>query len=149
MFLFANVYYYNRKKITILPFLPYGYHHTPQFQTFTNLIIGIFRVRNPTFFFFWNYVPVIVNIIIWIFVSIKRLLQLIVYIGISPSPPQKHHPFFFAKPSLKTIQATLFRRFTPKHCFFFHSPPPTQKNRIFQWTPIILKFFIHNLNPIF
>ena len=28
------------------------YFLTPQFQTFTNLLIGIFGVSNPTFFFF-------------------------------------------------------------------------------------------------
>ena len=94
---------------------------TPQFQTFTNLIIGILGVRNPTNFCVCVCmcvcvcvcVSIIANIIIiitvlqcywlWIFVSIRRLLQLIVCIGVSPtSPLQKHHPFFFAKPSLKS-----------------------------------------------
>ena len=91
---------------------------TPQFQTFTYMIIGIFGVKNTTFFCFFfeigrNYLSIIGNIIIitvlqcyllWIFVSIRRLLQLIVCIGVSPShlPSQKHHLFFFAKPSHKS-----------------------------------------------
>ena len=91
---------------------------TPQFQTFTNLLIGIFRVSNSTYFFFQrrrNYVSVIVNIVsnnsvlkrcfLWIFVSIKTLLQLIVFIGVStsqpPPPTSKTLPllfFFFSSP---------------------------------------------------
>ena len=79
---------------------------TPQFQNFTNLPIGIFGVSNPLLFFFCflllfcfvlrflrNYVSIIVNIIsnntvlmcylLWIFVSIRRLLQ---HWGLNPSP---------------------------------------------------------------
>ena len=81
---------------------------TPQFQTFTNLITGIFGVRNLTFFFFLifffeigrNYLSIIVNTIInitmlqcyllWIFVSRRRLLQLMVCIGVSPTQPLKN-----------------------------------------------------------
>ena len=85
---------------------------TPQFQNFTNLPIGIFGVSNPLFFFVFfffffflfcfvlrflrNYVWIIVNIVsnntvlmcylLWIFVPIRRLLQLSVHWGLNPSP---------------------------------------------------------------
>ena len=80
---------------------------TPQFQNFTNLPIGIFGVSNPLFFFVFflfcfvlrflrNYVWIIVNIVsnntvlmcylLWIFVPIRRLLQLIVCTGVSTPP---------------------------------------------------------------
>ena len=76
----------------------------------TNLPIGIFGVSNPLFFFFVffflfflfcfvlrflrNYVSIIVNVVsnvlmcylLWIFVSIRRLLQLIVCTGVSTPP---------------------------------------------------------------
>ena len=113
------------------------YFLTPQFQTFTNLLTGIFGVRNPTYFFFEigrNYVSIIVNIIrnlLWIFVSIRRLLQLIVCIRVL-TLPQKHHRFFFSfLPSpllnLQTMQAPLFSRFNlpPKKKFFSCTPPPS------------------------
>ena len=104
----------------ILLFLIYGYHHTlwlkdiaipsllstPQFQTFTNLLIGIFGVSNPTYLFFEigrNYVSIIVNIIsnntvlqcylLWIFVSIRKLLQLIVCNSKNCNPLKKVTPF--------------------------------------------------------
>ena len=96
---------YNSK---ILPSL--HYFLTPQFQTFTNLAIGIFGVSNPTVFFAFflrflrNYVSIVLNIIsnntvlqcylLWIFVSIKRLLQLIVCIGVS-TPPHLNRLFLF------------------------------------------------------
>ena len=116
----------------ILLFLIYGYHHTlwlkdiaipsllstPQFQTFTNLLIGIFGVSNPTYLFFEigrNYVSIIVNIIsnntvlqcylLWIFVSIRKLLQLIVCVGVStPSYLKNMTPFF-----------KIFLSLTPSH----------------------------------
>ena len=122
------------------------YFLTPQFQTFTNLLIGIFGVSNLTFFLFFlllrflrNYVSIIVNIIsnntvlqcylLWIFVSIRRLLQLIVCIGVSTPPHLKNMTPSFAKPhlNLQTIQQPLFRRFTPTKFFSC-----TKKNRIFQ-----------------
>ena len=94
------------------------YFLTPQFQTFTNLLIGIFGVSNPTFFFFLkflrNYVSIIINIIsnntvlqcylLWIFVSIRRLLQLIVYIVVSTAPTShlKNITPSFAKSPLKS-----------------------------------------------
>ena len=96
------------------------YFLTLQFQTFTSLLIGIFRVSNPTFFlfflrFFRNYASTIVNIIsnntvlqcclLWIFMSIRRFLQLIVCNGVSiPSPHLKNITLFFflfAKSPLK------------------------------------------------
>ena len=89
------------------------YFLTPQFQTFTNLLIGIFGVSNLTFFlrFLRNYVSIIVNIIsnntvlqcylLWIFVSIRRLLQLIVCIGVSTPPRLKNMALSFAKFPLK------------------------------------------------
>ena len=82
--------------------LSLNYFLTPQFQTFTNLPIAIFGVTNPTVFFvdflrfLRNYVPIIVNIVsnntvlmcylLWIFVPIRRLLQLIVCTGVSTPP---------------------------------------------------------------
>ena len=72
------------------------YFLTPQSQTFTNLLIRIFGVSNPTFFmrFLRNYVSIIVGLIsnntvlqcclLWIFVSIRRLLRFIVCIGSQP-----------------------------------------------------------------
>ena len=86
---------------------------TPQFQTFTNLPFGIFGVSNPTFFWdFWETVSIIVNIVsnntvlqcylLWIFVSIRRLLQLIMYIGVSTLPHLKNMTPSFAKSPLKS-----------------------------------------------
>ena len=106
------------------------YFLTPQFQTFTNLLIGIFGVSNPTFFllrFLINYVSIIVNIIsnntvlqcysLRIFVSIRRLLQLILCIGVStPPPPQKHNSFFCKVPS------KIYKIFKPP--FLGDLPPP-------------------------
>ena len=82
---------------------------TPQFQTFTNLLIGIFWLVIPLIFLFEigiNYVSVIVTIIsnttmlqcylVWIFVSIRRLLQLMKCIGVS-TPSQKHQPLLFCQ----------------------------------------------------
>ena len=75
------------------------YFLTPQSQTFTNLLIRIFGVSNPTFFmrFLRNYVSIIVGLIsnntvlqcclLWIFVSIRRLLRFIVCIGVSTPEP--------------------------------------------------------------
>ena len=128
---------YNSK---ILLFLQYIL--TPQFQTFTNLPIGIFGFSNPTYFlkrFLRNYVSIIVNIIsnntvlqcylLWIFVSIKRLLQLIVSIGISTPPHFKNMAPSFAKSPVKfeTIQAPFLTPPLKKH--FMHTPPPPKKNK--------------------
>ena len=110
------------------------YFLTPQFQTFINLLIVFFGVSNPTFVlrFLRNYVSIIVNIItnntvsqcylLWIFVSIRTLLQLIVCLGVSPSQLKNITPSF-AKSPLKTIQAPFFRRFTSPPS----TPPPPQK----------------------
>ena len=103
----------------ILLFLLYGYNSlynskillflhyflTPQFQTFTKIFhLFLFEIGR-------NFVSIIVNVIsnntvlqcylLWIFVSIRRLLQLIVCIGVSTPlpPPQKHNPFFCQVPS--------------------------------------------------
>ena len=61
------------------------------------------------------------------------------------NPRQKHHPLFFAKSLLKSenCPSPLFRQSLTIYWFFVNPP----KNRIFQWTPIILKLFI--LNPIY
>ena len=100
--------------------------------------------------FLRNYVSIIVNIIsnntvlqcylLWIFVSIRRLLQLIVCIGVSPShlPSQKHHLFFFAKPSHKSAN---------------YPDQPSQaihpQKSDFLVISYNIKFFILNPNPIF
>ena len=49
---------------------------------------------------------------------------------------QKHHPFFFTKPHLKSAnyQAPYFIQ-SPYILLFFVKPP---KNWIFRWTPILL-----------
>ena len=66
---------YNSKMLLSL-----HYFLTPQFQTFNNLLIGIFWVSNPTFFvsflFFWNFWEintVLQCYLLSIFVSIRRL----------------------------------------------------------------------------
>ena len=129
------------------------YFLTPQFQTFTNLLIGIFGVSNLTFFFFLkflrNYVSIIINIIsnntvlqcylLWIFVSIRRLLQLIVCIGVSTPVTSKTSSFlffFFAKPPFKSgnYSSPFFRQFTapvspPKNVFFHAPSTPSLKFR--------------------
>ena len=79
--------------------------------------------------------------LLWIFVSIRRFPQLIISIGVL-TPHQKHQPLLFCQVpllNLKTIQYPPFRHFTPNILGFHASPPP--ENRIFQWTPIILKLW--------
>ena len=116
------------------------YFLTPQFQIFTNLLIGIFGVSNLTFVFFFrflrNYVSIIVNIIsnktvlqcylLWIFVLIRRILQLIVYIGVSttPHPHLKNITHSFAKSPLKSANY-------PKHPFSAMHPPKKNNNNFF------------------
>ena len=92
------------------------YFLTPQFQTFTNLLFRIFGVSNPTFLsFLRNYASIIINVIsnntvlqcylLWIFVSIRKLLQLIVCVGVStPSYLKNMTPFF-----------KIFLSLTPSH----------------------------------
>ena len=116
---------YNSK---ILLFL--HYFLTQQYQTFTNLLIGTFGVSNLTFFwtFLRNYVSIKVSIIsnntvlqcylLWIFLSIRILLQLIVCIGVStPSHLKNMTPSFsksplksanYPSPPFKTIHAPTF-----------------------------------------
>ena len=89
------------------------YFLTPQFENFTNLLIGILGVSNPTFFlrFLRKYVTILVNIsnntvlqcyLLRIFVSIRRLFQLILCIGISTPPHLKNMTFSFANYPLKS-----------------------------------------------
>ena len=68
----------------------------------------------------------------------------IVHIGVS-THPQKHRRFLFTQPplNLHTVESPFFRQFIPIYCFF---PETAIKNLNFQWTPLILIFFI--LNPI-
>ena len=78
----------------------------------------------------------------------------IVHTGVSttlkntPPPAPPSHRFFQA-PLLKSANCPsplpFFRQFSFIYCFFSWAPSHP-KNRIFQWTPMILKFFI--LNPI-
>ena len=121
------------------------YFLTPQFQTFNNLSIGIFGVSNPLLFFsrfLRNYVSIIVNIIsnntvlqcylLWIFVSVRRLLQLIVCIGMSSPTLSKTSPllfFFFAKSPLKSANY-------PSLNFWAIYPdlPPKKKTTVFSCT---------------
>ena len=117
------------------------------------------------FRFLRNYVSILVNIIsnnavlqcylLWIFVLIRRLLQLIVCIGVSTPPHLKNTTPSFTKSSLKSANY-------PSPSFLGDSPPslppPPKKfmhtshypqNRIFQWTPTILNFLIINPIPFF
>ena len=134
------------------------YFLTPQFQTFTNLLIGILEVNNPTFFFFffigWNYVSILVLqcYLLWIFVWIRRLLQL----NPSPPPTSKTLPllfFFFSKSPLKSANyPSPFLAIQPvphfKKTVFSCTPSP--KNRIFSNIKIIiLQFFVINFIPSF
>ena len=127
----------------------------------------------PLFFFFFrclrflrNYVSIIVNIsnisnntvlkyyLLWIFASIRRLFQLVVYIGVSAPPHLKKMIPSFVNCPLKSTnyRSPLFRRFTPPPKYFFFMYPlhllfkPPKKQRMFQRTPKKLKFFL-SLTP--
>ena len=144
----------------ILPFLLYGYHHTIQLKDIViptllphSTISNFYQSdnqnffgggRNPTFLFFLRYVETMGQLqlillflllqcyLLWIFVSIRRLLQLIVCIGVSTSTSKTSSLlfFFFAKPPLKSadypnpsfqpIHPTLQKRIA----FSCISPPP-------------------------
>ena len=110
---------------------------TQQIQTFTNLLIGIFRLVIPLNFFLElgrNYVSIIVTIIsnitvlqhylLWIFVTIRRFLQLIVCIGVS-NPPLKHQPLLFTKLPLKSANypTPLFQAILPPQYIGFSCTP--------------------------
>ena len=114
---------YNSK---ILLFL--HYFLTLQFQTFTKISHSFFFETGR------NYVSIIVNIIssntvlqcylLWIFVLIRRLLQLIVYIGVATTPPPPHLKNItpsFAKSPLKSANY-------PKHPFLSIYPPKKNNN---------------------
>ena len=71
-----------------------------------------------------NYVSIIVNIIsnntvlcyfLWIFVSIRRLLQLIVCMGVSTPPLLKNMTTSFAKSPLKSSKNFIIFPLTPSH----------------------------------
>ena len=84
------------------------YFLTPQFENFTNLLIGILGVSNPTFFlrFLRKYVTILVSIsnisnntvtmlfALDICVNKKAVPTHSVHWDLNPSPPQKHDPFF-------------------------------------------------------
>ena len=141
------------------------YFLTPQFQTFTNLLIGIFGVSNPTFFllrFLINYVSIIVNIIsnntvlqcylLWIFVSIRRLLQLIVYIGVSTAPSShlKNITPSFANSPLKSAnypKPPFQAIHRPQKNFFFHAPLPPKKKQSNFSVKSYNKNFFSSLTP--
>ena len=120
----------------------------------------------PFHFFVWD-VSIIVTIIsnitvlqcylLWIFVSIRRLLQLIVCIGVSTPPHLKNTTAYFAKSPLKSKNEVIHPPPPPPKKNISPSPPPPppvpiqkkEKRRIFQWSPIILKIFITNPIPSF
>ena len=137
-------------------FLSVHYFFTPQFQTFLpicqlefcELVIPFFFSFFFSFFFFLrflrNYVSVIVNIIsnntvlqcylLWIFVSIRRLLQVKVCIGVSTTPHVKNMTLSFAKFPLKSAnysnRAFLGDSPLPRK-IFFHAPlPPLPSKKI-------------------
>ena len=127
------------------------YFLTPQFQNFTNMLIEIFGVSNPTFlfiyFFFFeifeklcvDYIQLILLVIILlqcyllqIFVSIRRLLQLIVCIGVTFSSHLKTMTPSFVKPLLKSAnyQSPFFKAIDPHpptKRLSFHAPRPQIK----------------------
>ena len=141
------------------------YFLTPQFQTFTNLLIRICEVSNLSFFFFFllrflrNYVSIIINIIsnntvlqcylLLIFVWIRRLLQIIPCIGSQLLLTSKTWSLLLPilLLNLQTIQAPLFRRFTPlphpppKN--FFGRPSPQKEHPDFSVNSHNIKFFYH------
>ena len=113
----------------ILLFLLYSYHHfktqrycypciTFSLQNFKLLpicqleFLGLVTPLCFFFIFLRNCVSIIVNIIsnntvlpcylLWIFVSVRRLLQLIVWIGVSIPPHVKNMTLSFAKSPLKS-----------------------------------------------
>ena len=135
------------------------YFLTPQFQTFNNLSIGIFGVSNPPLFFLRflrNYVSIIVNIIsnntvlqcylLWIFVSIRRLLQLIVCIGVSTPPHLKNTTPSFAKSPLKSANypSPSFLGESPPLKKIIHGPPPTHTHT--HPEKIVVSVNFHNIN---
>ena len=80
--------------------------------------------------------------------------RFIVCIVVLTSPPLKKNNtthLFFAKPpfplrSANCPSSPLFRQFPPIYVGFSWMPP---KNQSFQWTLLILKFFIFNPIPSF
>ena len=133
-----------------------------QSQTFPNLLIGIFWVSNPTQLFFEirrNYVSIIVTIIsnitvlqcylLWIFVSIRRLLQLIVYIVVSTAPAShlKNITPSIAKSPLKSAnypKPPFQAIHPPQKKIFFHAPlPPKKKQSNFSVNSYNIKIFHH------
>ena len=100
---------------------------TPQFQTFTNLLIGVFQVSNSTQFFMRQvegmrqlYLLLLVILLCYNVFCFGYQCQ---QEGFSNSQfslevsisLQKHHPF------LQTIQGPPFRQFTP-NILVFHAP---------------------------
>ena len=80
------------------------------------------------------------------YLQMQFFMVAIVIVCIGVSNPQKHPSFFFAKPPLKSSNCPKpasppFFRLFPPYKLVFCEPP---KNRIFQWTSIILRFFILN-----
>ena len=84
--------------------------------------------------------------LLWKFIheKVRPISQTLKLVHIEVSTPRSKIPPFFAKRSLKSANcpSPLFKQF---YILIFCEPPP-HKNWTFQWTPIILKFFI--LNPI-
>ena len=112
-------FFYYSYIVIVIPYnsqilLSLHYFLTPQFQTFAKSLIEIFGVSNPTFFlrFQRNYVSIIVKIIgnntvlqcclLWLFVSIRRVLQVIVCIGVSTPPHLKNIILSFTMSPLKS-----------------------------------------------
>ena len=102
--------------------LSLNYFLTLQFQTFTKISHSFFFEIGT------NYVSIMVNIIsnntvlqcylLWIFMSIRKLLQLLVCIGVSTPSHLKNMTPSFAKSPLKSAnyQSPLFRSFTSPLC---------------------------------
>ena len=135
----------------ILLFLLNGYHHTQRYCypciTFSLHNFKRLRICHLEFlglvillFFgdFWETVSIIVNIVsnitvlqcylLWIFVSIRRLHQLIMYIGVSTLPHLKNMTPSFAKSPLTSANypsPPLIKK------YFIHQPPFAVMNNVF------------------
>ena len=121
--------------------------------------------------FLRNCVSIIVNIVsnntvlpcylLWIFVSIRRLLQIIACIGVSTPPHLKNTTSSFAKSLLKSAnypsRSFLGNSHTPLqkiNIYFFHAPlpttlpPPNPKNFINLLMYLLMYFPCKNCNPL-
>ena len=108
------------------------------------------NLRNKTVIYCWyttvdmqNDIYVYIYIYIYIYITYwKQLMMHSVHWYVNP-PPQNPHLLFVAKPlNLQAVEAPFLGNITPPLYIAFSRNVP--KNRIFLWTPILLKFFTLN-----